>query len=189
MAQKGNINVNGLSIPVWDMQSTAQQIDDATQRVAATPGSGAITYEDVGALPAIEDSDNPGCYYRMVGEVQEWINPPMVLGVEYRTIYRHNGNPVYKIAWPAGDFPNNTTKTVEVNTGTPGAVKSINSYAVLDEAGTQIQGLYGGGQFLTSNFLGMFLQNDSNGGKFGVALGSSRTVNNTATIFIDYTRG
>ena len=52
MAQQGNINVNGLSIPVWDMQSTAQQIDDATQRVATTPGSGPITAGDIGAATA-----------------------------------------------------------------------------------------------------------------------------------------
>lgn len=52
MSQQDNINVSGLSLPVWAMQSTAQQIDDATQRVIATPGAGAITYEDVGAAPA-----------------------------------------------------------------------------------------------------------------------------------------
>lgn len=53
------------------------------------------TAEEVGAAPAIEDSTHPGCYYRMVDGVQEWINPPLVLGVEYRTTKRHNGNPVY----------------------------------------------------------------------------------------------
>lgn len=96
MAQQDNINVNGLSLPVWAMQSTAQQIDDATQRIFSTPGSGAITAGDVGAIPAIEDTNNPGCYYRMVDGVQEWINPPMIIGTEYRTIKRYNGNPVYQ---------------------------------------------------------------------------------------------
>ena len=51
MAQQDNINVNGLSLPVWAMQSTAQQIDNATQRIIATPGSGAIAAGDIGAAP------------------------------------------------------------------------------------------------------------------------------------------
>ncbi len=31
----------------------------------------------------------------MVDGEQEWINPPVNLGVEYRTTERHRGNPVY----------------------------------------------------------------------------------------------
>lgn len=37
-------------------------------------------------LPAIESTDYPGCYYRMVDGEEEWLNPPMIPGVEYRTI-------------------------------------------------------------------------------------------------------
>lgn len=44
---------------------------------------------------AIESAEYPGCYYRTVGGVVEWITPPMVPGVEYRTTERWNGNPVY----------------------------------------------------------------------------------------------
>ena len=44
----------------------------------------------------IESSTYPGCHYRLVaGDELEWINPPMVKDVEYRTIERHNGLPVY----------------------------------------------------------------------------------------------
>lgn len=43
----------------------------------------------------IESVDYPGCFYRMAGTEQEWINPPMVYGVSYRTTERHNGKPVY----------------------------------------------------------------------------------------------
>lgn len=46
-------------------------------------------------LPATEDTDNPGCYYRMVGGEKEYINPPMKSGVEYRTTERFAGDPVY----------------------------------------------------------------------------------------------
>ena len=47
-------------------------------------------------LSAVGSEDHPGCYYRTVDGVTEWINPPMVSGVEYRTTERYNGNVVYK---------------------------------------------------------------------------------------------
>ena len=43
----------------------------------------------------IEDPDHPGCFYRMVNGVQEWLNPPMELGVEYKTAERYLGKSVY----------------------------------------------------------------------------------------------
>lgn len=44
----------------------------------------------------IESEDYPGCYYRMVGEEMEWINPPIDFGgSEYRTTERFNDLPVY----------------------------------------------------------------------------------------------
>lgn len=46
----------------------------------------------------IASADYPGCYYRMVGSEQEWINPPMVFGTEYRTTERFNGKTVYVLA-------------------------------------------------------------------------------------------
>jgi hypothetical protein len=46
--------------------------------------------------PAIEDDTFHGCYYRVVDGEQEWINPPMQVGVEYRTTERHGGSVVYK---------------------------------------------------------------------------------------------
>lgn len=45
------------------------------------------------------------------GEV-EWLNPPMVLGTEYRTTKRYNGKPVYIQAIDCGAAPNATGKTV-----------------------------------------------------------------------------
>lgn len=117
----------------------------------------------------------------------EWVNPPMKLGVEYRTTERWDQKPVYCIAWPGGAFPNNTNKTVEVDTGTPGSVKAVFSYAVLGN-GTMVNGILGDSQDI-SGYLGMFLQNSSTDGKFLVQVGSKRTVENTFTIFIKYTRG
>lgn len=116
-----------------------------------------------------------------------WVSPPMKLGVEYRTSEMYNGKPVYKIAWPLGAFPNNTSKVVEVDTGTPGTLKAIRHNVTLDVSGTQANGMYGESIFSETNYLGVFLQNGD--GKFAVGLGSKRNVDQNATIFIDYVRG
>ena len=71
--------VNEITAPPDDYYThrfSGEEIDNAVGRVADTPGSGAITAGDVGAAPAIEDTNNPGCFYRMIDGVQEWINPP-----------------------------------------------------------------------------------------------------------------
>ena len=43
----------------------------------------------------------------------EYVNPPMQLGVEYRTVERYNGKPVYVKAINFGALPNNANKSVE----------------------------------------------------------------------------
>lgn len=58
-------------------------------------GEVSLDSSDVGAAPAVEDTNYPGCYYRMVNGEKEWINPPLVLGEEYRTAERWDGNAVY----------------------------------------------------------------------------------------------
>lgn len=42
----------------------------------------------------------------------EWVNPPMVVGTEYRTTERYNGKPVYVKAISCGAMPNATTTKV-----------------------------------------------------------------------------
>ena len=74
----------------YNSKHTGSQIDSAVARALA---GGAI---DQGiAKIATESTDYPGCYYRMVDGAQEWINPPMIDGVEYRTTEKFNGQPVY----------------------------------------------------------------------------------------------
>lgn len=60
---------------------------------------GTLIYARTGALMAVRSVFN--------GEVGpiEWINPPMDLGVEYRTIERHMGKPVYKKLVTTGQLP------------------------------------------------------------------------------------
>lgn len=45
----------------------------------------------------------------------EWVNPPMILGVEYRLTERHLGKPVYVKLLDCGALPNETTKTIDHN--------------------------------------------------------------------------
>lgn len=74
----------------YNSTHTGSQIDSAVARALA---GGAI---DQGiAKISTESTDYPGCYYRMVDGSQEWINPPMVAGVEYRTTEKFEGKSVY----------------------------------------------------------------------------------------------
>ena len=50
---------------------------------------------NLGVAPVIESEEYPGCYYRIVNDKTEWINPPMVDGVEYRLTERFNGKAVF----------------------------------------------------------------------------------------------
>lgn len=86
------------------------------EQVGARPNTWTPTPAEVGSLPAIEDSTYPGCYYRMVDGVQEWINPPMVLGEEYRTVERYNDLIVY-IRACALDLSTSGSKYVGIHYG------------------------------------------------------------------------
>lgn len=59
-------------------------------------GTGASTASDARKMletsQAIESSEYSGCYYRMVDGEQEWLNPPMIKGEEYRTTERFEVN-------------------------------------------------------------------------------------------------
>jgi hypothetical protein len=47
-------------------------------------------------MPAFEDSEYKGCYYRWVDGEKEWINPPMNIYEEYRTTEKFQGHVVYR---------------------------------------------------------------------------------------------
>ena len=81
---------------------------------------------------AMEDSDYPGCYYRMVGGEKEWINPPMRAGWEYRTTERFLGKPVYTCAFDLGRLPNETVEFMPFNCGYDSRLLSV---AISDSRG------------------------------------------------------
>ena len=93
--------LTGQPAQVDQLEHTAQQIDDAV------------------AASTVESTDYTGCYYRMVGSVVEWVNPPMIFGREYRTTERHNGKPVYMKAFSVGALPagSGTANRVRIASG------------------------------------------------------------------------
>ena len=114
----------------------------------------------------------------------EWENPPMKIGVEYRTTERYSNKPVFVMAVNGGAFPDNSSKIIEVQIpDTSGQVKMLDCYGVLDN-GTQIPGLFGESVFDASNYLGLFTQNGN--GKFTISVGSGRTVGLNFTLFLKY---
>lgn len=65
-----------------------------------------------------------GCYAERIMKAGiwgpwEWVNPPMELGVEYRTTERYLGKPVYVKVVDCGALPNNTTKNVSLGIDNP----------------------------------------------------------------------
>lgn len=72
--------------------------------------AGAFKKSDGTVLFASEN----GCYYRLIKSlgddtIREWVNPPMVLGVEYRTTERWNGKVVYAVNIAQGKSASGTT--------------------------------------------------------------------------------
>ena len=53
----------------------------------------------------VEDNEHPGCFYRVINGKTEWLNPPMELGVEYRTTERWLGKVVYTKLFDYGTLP------------------------------------------------------------------------------------
>lgn len=78
-----------------------------------------------------ESTEYPGCYYRTVDGVTEWLNPPMVVGTEYRTVERFKNKPV---CVKAINFGKIESKSVSVNIAGTNVV-SLYGYGV-DSNGT-----------------------------------------------------
>lgn len=82
--------------------------------------------------PATEDATYSGCYYRMVGGEKEWINPPLMLGVEYRTTERWYGGVVYTKLVDLNNLPGRA-KQISVNHGAD--AKALLRVSGVDSAG------------------------------------------------------
>ena len=72
------------------------------------------------------------CFYSVRGGWQpwEWINPPMELGVEYRTTERYFGKPVYAKLVDCGTIPaQGTNKTIVFSPDEINGIVSIGAYS------------------------------------------------------------
>ena len=137
-------------------------------------------------LDGVESAEYPGCYYRMNGSVVEWVNPPMFLGVEYRTTERYMGKPVYVKAIDFGTLPNSTSKSIRDTS--VGSVKDIISYSAFFNTtqGDSVTIPYG----LTSSGHNCDIAEVSGGstGIYVVILTKIDLSANTATIICKYTK-
>lgn len=77
----------------------------------------------------------------------EWINPPMQLGVEYRTTERYNGKPVYKKVVNFGNLPNNSNASVAHNIEN---ILYVLSGDLINQEGTLLNGYLSISQFVIS---------------------------------------
>lgn len=86
-----------------NLEATNKDIEALESLTAQLPiangGTGAKNVNaarlNLGVAPATESEQYPGCYYRIVNDKTEWINPPMVDGEEYRLTERFNGKAVF----------------------------------------------------------------------------------------------
>lgn len=101
------LKINKLTQAQYDRELEAGRINE--NELYLTP------YE---ANHTIESNEYSGCYYRIVNGEREWINPPMIDGVRYRTTERHNGSPIYvcRVRIAAEDS-SSTSKTYDALSG------------------------------------------------------------------------
>ena len=103
--------LTGQPAQVDQLDHTAQQIDDGI---------------------GFESTDYPGCYYRTVDGVVEWLNPPMLINNEYRTTERFYGCPVYKKLVTLGKVPAaGSTATIDGGHGISGIKYAISAVPLL----------------------------------------------------------
>lgn len=134
-----------------------------------------VTYPEGGGTT--ESIEHPGCFYRMVNGVQEWLNPPMELGVEYKTTERYLGKPVYTKAVSCGALPA-AQETKIVDHGI------VNAYHVIGSYGSTIYepvGDGGGSQMLP------FRWNQGNGVDISCSLSGIRLTNIGTMVWGNYT--
>ena len=126
--------LTGQPAQVDQLEHTAQQIDDGI---------------------GFESTDYPGCYYRMVGSVVEWFNPPMLLGVEYRTTERYLGKPVYAKIVNCGESIASSDSFIDI----PSGISDYDSTVALNvRAGEfSLPAYYSGGSPMGNTYVDAFM--------------------------------
>lgn len=130
---------------IGDLEAIQEDIDNLTEDVAELESK---------IAPATESTEYPGCYYRMVNGVQEWINPPMMPDVEYLTTQRWTGKPVYtKYISTFGTLPDNGEKKLSLNgiIDAGSTVISLDGYAKFGNAHRNMSSI-GGEVYITAEW-------------------------------------
>lgn len=99
-----------------------------------------LTPADIGTLPFVESQAHPGCYCRDVLGETEWLNPPMVEGIEYRTARRWGGLPVYVQRLLIESLPNDGTANIPLELPAEQILECRN--AIRTDAGYLVQSPY-----------------------------------------------
>lgn len=90
----------------------------------------------------------------------EWINPPMVVGVEYRTTERYQGKPVYAKCVNFGSLPNNTTK--DITWSESGIVSDVIHASVITSNGSLVGGVSLSGAEFTATRTNIYIKTTGN---------------------------
>ena len=119
--------VSGLAYPDASLSVAGKAADAAAVGTALA-----------GKAPATESTDHPGCYYRIVDGVTEWVNPPLVLFEEYHTTERWQGKVVYTMLFDIGAMPaSKAAKQVSLPDGlNPGQIIRCEGSCAADVAET-----------------------------------------------------
>ena len=97
-------------VSIVDIVSGAQAIPLGIEYGGTGATDKSQARKNLGVSEAIESSDHAGCYYRLVDGVPEWLNPPMMPNVVYRTTERYRGKPVYVKEMSLGTFADSAEK-------------------------------------------------------------------------------
>ena len=115
----GAPSVPGLNSVGYGALLVINRAELVTQEYYVEPHTGIGVY----AIKLVRQKNNTGAWTEW-----EWVNPPMAVGIEYRTTERFEGKPVYAKLVDFGTLPNATYKTVSL--GTTNGQKIVYCHAV-----------------------------------------------------------
>lgn len=120
-------NANGDQIGLWNIPYLCENVPGSESEEANAYYTAFSKAVDGLSNPnlLIESADHPGCYYRFVNDRIEWLNPPMIPGVEYRTTERWNRGVVCTQVVEVATLPNTAAVAITVNS-------DLSLYAPLD---------------------------------------------------------
>ena len=128
----------------WDWADPPMGIPDSTganymRAMRVWTGNGGECFQE---MVDMSDSAYTGCkvcrtIYGSVVYPWEWVNPPLIMGIEYRTTERYHRKPVYAKAVEVGVLPNNSYKEVLIAYGITGIIR-LDGYAYWSGSSTYL---------------------------------------------------